>query len=133
MKKKKSLIIIAGYFAIIVFTVAAILISGKTYTVYLQNPYNSDMVTIDYSEKGIVENTELKHTANDTVSKFKSLKKGKTKVTATVYDKSDVRNKTTVCYDAEVLPMSIRKTPIFCFQQPITTFFAAVCSQQKRE
>ena len=35
MKKKKSLIIIAGYFAIIVFTVAAILISGKTYTVYL--------------------------------------------------------------------------------------------------
>ena len=68
------------------------------------------MVTIDYSEKGIVENTELKHTANDTVFKFKSLKKGKTKVTATVYDKSDVRNKTTVCYDAKVLPMSIRKT-----------------------
>ncbi len=68
------------------------------------------METIDYSEKGIVENTELKHTAYDTVFKFKSLKKGKTKVTATVYDKSDVRNKTTVCYDAEVLPMSIRKT-----------------------
>ncbi len=33
------------------------------------------MVTIDYSEKGIVENTELKHTAYDTVFKFKSLKK----------------------------------------------------------
>ena len=65
------------------------------------------MVTIDYSEKGIVENTELKHTANDTAFKFKSLKKGKTKVTATVYDKSDVRNKTTVCYDAKVLPTGV--------------------------
>ena len=59
MKKKSRVFIAAGYLGIIILTVIAVLIAGRRYTVYLNNPYGSDNVTIEYTVEGIVTNTEI--------------------------------------------------------------------------
>lgn len=58
MNKTAKLLIASGYFAIIIFTVCAILAFGRSYIVYLPNPYNSHTVDVRYSEEGIIENSE---------------------------------------------------------------------------
>ena len=84
--KKKSILIAAGYIAIIVFTVAAIIIGGRTYSVYVNNPYHSKKVTVVCSDESVVESTEVRFEGDYVHFKFKSLKKGTSEVFATVYN-----------------------------------------------
>lgn len=107
MTKKKILAIIACYVAIIVFTIASVLTFGKTYTFYLNNPYNSDKITIEYSEEGVAENTAFQTENGISKFKFKGLKSGKTMVTATIYNSENENEHVGFLYELTVLPSGV--------------------------
>ena len=107
MKKEKKIGIFAGYAAIIIFTVLAIIIAGRSYTVYLQNPYQSDKLKIEYSVDGIVENTDIRFLDHDVKLKFKAVKEGTTVVNSTVYNKANENESTTIHCEFTVLPTGV--------------------------
>ena len=104
---KKKLFITAGYLAIVFITVAAILIGGRSYTVYLPNPYHSEKVTVTYSEEGIAENTDMRFEDGSVVLRFTALKPGTVDVAATVYNEANEKEFTTVYYEWTVLPTRV--------------------------
>ena len=89
MKKKNKVYIAVGYIAIMVFTVLAIFTAGRSYTVYLNNPYGSEKTTVKYSSQGIIENTYIANKGGYTRFAFKGLKEGKATVTATIYNEAN--------------------------------------------
>lgn len=107
LTKQHKLLIAVGYPAIVIFTVLAILIGGKSYTAYLQNPYQSETVSIVFSEEGIVENTATRFTGDTVAFRFHALKKGSTHVQATIYNEANAREYTGVFFDITVLPTGV--------------------------
>ncbi len=107
MKKKSKLYIAAGYITIIMFTVLAILIAGRNYTVYLNNPFGSDKTTVEYSTEGIVTNTDMENKGEYTRCTFKGIKEGQSTVTITIYSRENELNKTIVILDFTVLPTGV--------------------------
>lgn len=107
MKKKSKIYIAAGYIAIIVFTFLAILTAGRSYTVYLINPYGSDKASIEYSVEGIVTNIDIANKGDYTRFSFKGIKEGTSTVTATIYSRENELNKTIVTLDFTVLPTGV--------------------------
>ena len=109
MKKKSVTAIIFVYVAIIVFTLAAVFIAGRSYTVYLHNPYDSDLITVEYSNEGIIKDTKIKHTHGYTNITFKCLTAGKTQVNITI--KNNVPGhegeSTGLLYEFTVLPTGV--------------------------
>ena len=98
---------LAGYLAIVIFSVVGILLFGTNYTVYMNNPYHSRDVRIEYSVQGNVENTDIIYKENYTVLKFKSLKAGTAEVKATVSNESDEHNYMTVHDEFTVQPTRV--------------------------
>lgn len=107
MKNKYKIYIAVGYIAIIAFTVLAIFTAGRSYTVYLNNPYGSEKTTVEYSSYGIIENTDIENKGEYTRFTFKGLKEGKATVTATIYNEANENEYTAVYYDFTVLPTGV--------------------------
>ncbi len=104
---KAKLSITAGYFAIIIFTVLAILISGRSYTLYLNNPYDSDLATVSCSGENVIVNTDISRKDEYTRLVFKGVKAGKAKVTATIYNEENQNEYTAAHYEFSVLPTGV--------------------------
>ncbi len=107
MKRKSRVYIAAGYLGIILFTVLAVLIAGRHYTVYLANPSGSDHITVEYSTEGILTNTGITNRGGYTRFTFKALKEGNTTVTATVYNRENENSKNIITLKAVVLPTGV--------------------------
>ncbi|MBQ3848969.1 MAG: YdcF family protein [Clostridia bacterium] len=107
MGKKNKLYIIAGYIGIIIFTVIAILISGRSYTVYLNNPYNSDKATVISSNESVVINSGISRSGDYTRFVFKAINEGKATVTATIYNEANEKESISVHYEFSVLPTGV--------------------------
>lgn len=107
MGKKDKLYIIAGYLGIIIFTVIAILISGSSYTVYLNNPYNSDKATVISSNESVVINSGISRSGDYTRFVFKAINEGKATVTATIYNEANEKESISVHYEFSVLPTGV--------------------------
>ena len=107
MKKKSKVFLAAGYFCIILFTVLAVLISGRSYTVYLNNPFDSDKVTVESSDESVIVNTDISRKGANTRFAFKGLKKGRATVNATIYNEANEREYTAVLYEFSVLPTGV--------------------------
>ena len=107
MKKKASLIIALGYIAVIVFTFSAILIFGRTFNVYVDNPFNSEKYRIEYNNEGIVELKDVSFERDTVRFCFRSLKKGKVTVTAFVIDEQNELN-----YSAQYLSFTVLPTGV---------------------
>lgn len=104
---KKNLSVTAGYLAIVIFTLSAILIGGRTYTVYLRNPYRSETLTIEYSEEGIIEAEDIHYTDDYVVFKVKSLKEGFCDIIATVHNEANRLEYSAIHYTFTVLPTGV--------------------------
>ncbi len=107
MKKKSNVYIAAGYLGILIFTLLAVLTAGRRYTVYLNNPYGSDKITVEYSAEGIVTNTGIAAKGAYTRFSFKAIREGKATVTATIYSPESENNKTIVRLSFTVLPTGV--------------------------
>jgi len=107
MKKTSKVYIVAGYLVILIITVLAVLTSGRRYTVYLNNPYGSENITVEYSDEGILTNTGISNKGEYTRFSFKSIKEGKTTVTATIYSPENETDKTIVRLNFTVLPTGV--------------------------
>ena len=107
MKARSTLVITVGYLAIIVFTVIAILLSGRNFKVHLPNPEHYETVTVNFDNEGVIENTGISYNDGYTVFDLHSLKEGKTQLTATVYNDNNMLERTTVLYDLTVLPTGV--------------------------
>ena len=107
MKKKSNVYIAAGYLGILIFTLLAVLTAGRRYTVYLNNPYGSDKITVEYSAEGIVTNTGIADKGAYTRFFFKAIREGKATVTATIYSPESENNKSIVRLSFTVLPSGV--------------------------
>lgn len=107
MEEKGTFYITAGYLGIIIFTVLAILISGRSYTVYLNNPYGSDKTTVISSDESVIINSSTSRDGDYTRFVFRGIKEGKATVTATIYNEADEKENTTVHYEFSVLPTGV--------------------------
>ena len=107
MKKKSIGLIAAGYAAIIVFTILAIFIAGRSYTVYLNNPYDSDKTEVVSSDENIIVNKSVSKKDGYTRFVFSSVKAGKATVTATIYNEANEKEKAIVRLDFSVLPTGV--------------------------
>ena len=107
MKKKSKVYIAAGYLAIIIFTVVAILLCGRNYTVYLNNQYGSDKTSVTCSDESVITSSSISRKDDYTRFVFKGIKEGKATVTATVYDETNERKYTTAYYEFSVLPTGV--------------------------
>ena len=102
--KKTAFRLVAGYFVILILTNVAVLLAGRTYTAYVMNLFDSERITVDYAPEGIVENTRIETVNGTTAFTFRSVKPGKTIVTATIRSE---KNDTDYTTDA---PSERRKT-----------------------
>lgn len=107
MTKKQILISIACYIIIAVLTVTAVFAFGRSYDVYLRNPYNSDKTGIVYSDEGVVENTDIQFIDSHIKFSFKSVGSGKTLVESTVFNNENENEYMSVYYEFKVLPTGI--------------------------
>ena len=105
--RRRGVLFAAGYLGIVLFTVLAILTAGRRYTVYLNNPYGSDRITVEYSVEGILTNTGITNEGEYTRFTFKGIKEGKTRVTATIYSRENGNSKSIVNFNASVLPTGV--------------------------
>ncbi|MBR3018757.1 MAG: YdcF family protein [Clostridia bacterium] len=107
MKKKSRTHIALGYLGIIIFTVLAVLVSGRSYTLYLNNPYGSDKTTVICSDERVIINSSTSRDGEYTRFVFKGVSKGKATVTATIYNEENEKESTTAHYDFSVLPTGV--------------------------
>ena len=105
--KKRHLLAAAGYLAIILFTVTAVLIGGRYYSLYLQNPYNSEKTSVILSKEGVLESTSVTHIGSYTRFAFKAVGKGACQVQAIIYDEENEKNLTMSRCEFTVLPMGV--------------------------
>ena len=107
MNKKTIIKITAGYLAIIIFTFAAVIIFGKSYTAYVENRYDSYKISLEYSNDGIVENTDIRTEHGITSLSFKALKSGTSQVTASIISEENELNNTTISMNFKVLSTGV--------------------------
>ena len=107
MEHKKPFLIAAGYIAVALFTLCAVLIGGKSYTVYVNNPYNTRSVSVRSTEEGIVTDTEKAFKDGYVAVKFESIKPGKTQAYVTLYNEENIREHITAYSDFTVLPTGV--------------------------
>lgn len=108
LKRKKSLITaVAGYIAIILFTAVAVTVAGKTYTVYIENPYDSSTTEIECSDESVIECTSIGTENNRTAFRFRGLKPGQAYVNAWIVSDENSLNKTGAMFDCTVLKNGI--------------------------
>ncbi|MBQ6570245.1 MAG: YdcF family protein [Clostridia bacterium] len=103
MDKKTARLLAACYAAIIIFTIAAVLIAGRTYKVYVRNPYNNDFAEITYTNEGIVENTGATTKNGVTCFTFKAVKNGYTEINVFIHDRDDPSNMSGSLIPAKVI------------------------------
>ena len=107
MEKKSKIFITAGYLGIVVFTILAILISGRKYPVYLYNPYGSDQTAVVISDESVIVNRSTSREGDYTHFVFEGLREGSAEAEATIYNEADERESTTVYYAFSVLPTGV--------------------------
>lgn len=107
MPRRRGVLAAAGYLGILLFTLLAILTAGRCYTVYLNNPYGSDKVSVSYSVEGIIANTGIEREGAYTRFSFRGIREGKTRVTATIYSPENENDKSVVHLNASVLPTGV--------------------------
>lgn len=107
MGKKSKLYIAAGYLIIIIFTLLAILISGRTYSVYLSNPYGSDQTEVVNSDESVIINSSISREGGYTRFVFKSISEGEASIKATIYNDENQKESITIHCDFTVLPNGV--------------------------
>lgn len=107
MKNRQSRIIVLCILVITVLTAAAVVLFGKNYTIYLNNPYHSEKIAVEFSDAGIVENTDIRFKDGYIELVFRSVKKGKVSVTSTVFNEADEKEYTCIYSDITVLPTGV--------------------------
>ncbi|MBQ4045000.1 MAG: hypothetical protein II627_01020, partial [Lachnospiraceae bacterium] len=107
MGKKSKLFITAGYLIIIIFTLLAILISGRTYSVYLSNPYGSDQTEVVNSDESVIINSSISREGGYTRFVFKSISEGEASIKATIYNDENQKESITIHCDFTVLPNGV--------------------------
>lgn len=107
MKKKSALIACACYAAIIILTLAAVFISGRTYKAYVNTPYKTEKTEISYSEQGTVELVSIKKIKNINVLTFRALKEGTATVETVIHDAEYYLNSTGMYFEFTVLPTGV--------------------------
>ena len=105
--KKTALRIGAGYLAILLLTLAAVLLTGGTYTAYINNLFNSDRITVEYETEGIVENTQIKTVRGVTAFTFRAVKPCDTTVVVTIFSEKNDTDRTMMMLDCHVLPTGV--------------------------
>ncbi len=107
MKKKSLLIACAGYIAIIIFTLAAIFITGRTIARRQRQMCIRDRIETEFSEPGIVELAGTEKRNNYTVFTFRALKEGSVSGKTVIYDGQNELNSTGMFFDFTVLPTGV--------------------------
>ncbi len=107
MKNKKLIMIAAAYLLIILSTVSAVLVAGRSYTVYIASPFDTNRVVLEYEQQGIVEADDISFKKDYAVIKVKGLKPGKTVVNAMVYNALNENEYSCVRLDCTVLPTGV--------------------------
>ena len=105
--KKRALCFAAGYIAIILFTVLAVLIGGRRYSLYVPNPYGSDNASYTFSAEGVIENVSVRRYGSYTRFIFKTVGRGECTVSAKVASEEDERNCTMMQAEFTVLPTGV--------------------------
>ena len=114
--KKRALCIAAGYIAIILCTVIAVIIFGRSYSLYVPNPHDSDKYSVVCSDESVLESTSVQRCHDFTRFTFRAVGKGSCLATVTVYSEENENNYTVVRADFTVLPSGV----LFCCASVIT-------------
>ena len=107
MEKKGKRFVAAGYLGIVIFTVLLILIFGRSYSVYLYNPYGSDKTEVICSDESVIRNSSISRNGDYTCFVFKGIREGKATVTATIYNEANENEYTTSRCEFSVLPTGV--------------------------
>ncbi len=108
MKNKPLLHLITGYIIIAVLTFSAVIIAGRTYTVYLQDIYKNSEAKIEVLDESIIKQSEAVVKKDNCLKvKFKADNSGKTRITLTVFNADNKKEYTRACYDVSVLPTRV--------------------------
>lgn len=104
MKNKPLLHLIIGYIVIAVLTFTAVIIAGRTYTVYLSDPYQSSKARVEVLDENIILKSETVKEDNLLKVTLKAKQTGKTSISVTLFNADNEREYTQVHYDVSVLP-----------------------------
>ena len=105
--KKTALWIGVGYAAILLLTFAAVLLTGGTYTAYVDNYFDSNRIEVVCSPEGIVENTAIRTENGVTAFTFRSLAPGDAQVHATIRAEENDTDYTMIMLECHVLPTGV--------------------------
>ncbi len=107
MKKKTISVVALCCIAVIILTAVAILFTGRNYDAYINNVFNSERITVEFTKEGIVENTGHSTTKGFTKISFRSIKPGKTTAYATIRSEENETDYTTIMLEFSVLPTGV--------------------------
>lgn len=105
--KKRTLFLIAGYIAILLFTFLAVLLGGRRYAVYVPNSYGSDKTAVALSSAGVIENVSIERRGDYSRFLFRTVGKGTCTADVTVFSEENEKNYTMMRCDFTVLPTGV--------------------------
>ena len=107
MKKKSLLITVSCCLAVIILTAVAILAAGRHYDAYVINIFDSEKITVDFTEEGIVEFTGSSSANGYTKISFRAVKPGKAVAEAVIHSEQNETDYTKMVLDFSVLPTGV--------------------------
>ena len=107
MKHKHTAAIVLCYAAIAIFTLTAVLITGKNYTVYVNVPYDEITTDISFTNAGVAKITDTQYENGVFSATLTGVKAGRTDVTITSRNTENENERTTVLTSVTVLPTKV--------------------------
>ena len=106
-KKNPIKILIVSYVLIALLTLSAVIIAGKTYTVYLSNPYAHSNTSVEVLNKSVVEESEISKKGEYLKVVFRAKQSGKSEIKIKITNADNEKENTQAYYEMSVLPTNV--------------------------